>query len=49
MCPLVFLWNPKTSEAWVILLIKVTSMPIPIFGIINGIGFEVLPKFLPKC
>ncbi len=32
----------KTSEAWVILLIKVTFMPILIFGITNGIDLGVV-------
>jgi len=31
----------KTSKAWVILKIKVTSTPTMIYGIINGIGFGV--------
>jgi len=41
----------KSSKAWVILSIKVTSMPTPIFCITNGIGFGArgFPKLMLEC
>jgi hypothetical protein len=41
MCPYVVYIKLKKLQRWVKLLIKVTYVPIPIYGIGNGMGFGV--------